>query len=213
MCCAGSRLLVQENIHDEVVDRLKTRLSTLRLGDPLDKNTDIGAINSAEQLERIRELSDIGEAEGAERWSPDCEIPENGFWFAPTIFDQRVDQPPDRPRGDLRTGAVGADVPHAGRGHRQGEQHARTACRPASGATRAAASSRSPTSCVPAWSGRTPSTASTRRQPVRRLQGVGLRPRGRSPRPRRVPEAGSLRVGHESRRCSDSTASTKGAKK
>ena len=87
VCCAGSRLLVQENIHDEVVDRLKTRLATLRLGDPLDKNTDIGAINSREQLDRIRELSDIGEAEGAERWTAPCEIPENGFWFAPTIFD------------------------------------------------------------------------------------------------------------------------------
>jgi len=87
VCCAGSRLLVQESIHDEVVDRLKTRLSTLRMGDPLDKNTDIGAINSAEQLQRIRELSDIGEAEGAARWSPACEIPENGFWFPPTLFD------------------------------------------------------------------------------------------------------------------------------
>jgi acyl-CoA reductase-like NAD-dependent aldehyde dehydrogenase len=87
VCCAGSRLLVQENIHDDVVDRLKSRLSTLRLGDPLDKNTDIGAINSAEQLQRIRELSDIGEAEGAERWTAECAIPENGFWFAPTIFD------------------------------------------------------------------------------------------------------------------------------
>jgi aldehyde dehydrogenase (NAD+) len=86
VCCAGSRLLVQENIHDEVVERLKLRLSTLRLGDPLDKNTDIGAINSKEQLERIRELSDIGVAEGAERWSAPCVIPENGFWYAPTIF-------------------------------------------------------------------------------------------------------------------------------
>lgn len=86
VCCAGSRLLVQESIHDEVIDRLKTRLSTLRLGDPLDKNTDIGAINSAAQLARIRELSDIGEAEGAERWAADCAIPEQGFWFAPTIF-------------------------------------------------------------------------------------------------------------------------------
>ncbi|MFT4156352.1 MAG: aldehyde dehydrogenase family protein [Microbacterium sp.] len=86
VCCAGSRLLVQESIHDEVVERLKSRLSTLRLGDPLDKNTDIGAINSAAQLARIRELSDIGEAEGAERWSADCAIPEKGFWFAPTIF-------------------------------------------------------------------------------------------------------------------------------
>ncbi|NEM90401.1 aldehyde dehydrogenase family protein [Galbitalea soli] len=86
VCCAGSRLLVQENIHDEVVDRLKARLSTLRLGDPLDKNTDIGAINSREQLERIRRLSDVGEAEGAERWTAPCAIPEAGFWFAPTIF-------------------------------------------------------------------------------------------------------------------------------
>jgi len=86
VCCAGSRLLVQENIHDEVVDRLKARLSTLRLGDPLDKNTDIGAINSREQLDRIRELSDIGEAEGAERWTASCPIPQNGFWFAPTVF-------------------------------------------------------------------------------------------------------------------------------
>jgi len=86
VCCAGSRLLVQENIHDDVIDRLKQRLSTLRLGDPLDKNTDIGAINSAEQLARIRALSDIGEREGAERWSAECTIPENGFWFAPTIF-------------------------------------------------------------------------------------------------------------------------------
>ncbi len=86
VCCAGSRLLVQESIHDEVIDRLKYRLSTLRLGDPLDKNTDIGAINSAAQLARIRELSDIGEAEGAARWSVDCAIPEKGFWFAPTIF-------------------------------------------------------------------------------------------------------------------------------
>jgi len=86
VCCAGSRLLVQESIHDEVIDRLKTRLSTLRLGDPLDKNTDIGAINSAEQLARIRELSAIGESEGAERWSAPCELPATGFWFAPTIF-------------------------------------------------------------------------------------------------------------------------------
>ena len=87
VCCAGSRLLVQESVHEEVVDRLKQRLMTLRLGDPLDKNTDIGAINSKEQLERIRKLSDIGEAEGADRWTAPCVIPENGFWFAPTIFD------------------------------------------------------------------------------------------------------------------------------
>ena len=86
VCCAGSRLLVQESVADEVLDRLRRRMSTLRLGDPLDKNTDVGAINSSAQLARIRELSDIGEAEGAERWSPACELPERGYWFPPTLF-------------------------------------------------------------------------------------------------------------------------------
>src|SRR6266508_797125 len=86
VCCAGSRLLVQESVYDEVLARLKRRMSTLRIGDPLDKNTDIGAINSAMQLAKIRELSQIGEDEGAERWSPACELPEHGYWFPPTIF-------------------------------------------------------------------------------------------------------------------------------
>jgi aldehyde dehydrogenase (NAD+) len=86
VCCAGSRLLVQESVHDLVIDKLKDRLATLRLGDPLDKNTDIGAINSAEQLERITALVATGEEEGAERWQPACAIPERGFWFAPTVF-------------------------------------------------------------------------------------------------------------------------------
>ncbi|MEU1307130.1 aldehyde dehydrogenase family protein [Streptomyces shenzhenensis] len=86
VCCAGSRLLVQESIHDELLESLKRRLSTLRLGDPLDKNTDIGAINSAEQLARISALAERGEAEGAERWSPACELPSSGYWFAPTLF-------------------------------------------------------------------------------------------------------------------------------
>src|SRR5918999_329846 len=86
VCCAGSRLLVQESVHDEVIASLQRRIGTLRLGDPLDKNTDIGAINSAEQLARIRELSDIGEAEGANRWQPACELPERGYWFPPTVF-------------------------------------------------------------------------------------------------------------------------------
>ncbi|MDA7843935.1 aldehyde dehydrogenase family protein, partial [Pontimonas sp.] len=86
VCCAGSRLLVQENIHDDVVHRLQKRLSTLRLGDPLDKNTDIGAVNSKAQLERITELVGSGEGEGATRWTSACAIPEKGFWFAPTVF-------------------------------------------------------------------------------------------------------------------------------
>jgi aldehyde dehydrogenase (NAD+) len=86
VCCAGSRLLVQESVADTVLERLRRRLGTLRLGDPLDKNTDIGAINSAAQLEKIRELSDSGEAEGAQRWSPPCQLPERGYWFPPTLF-------------------------------------------------------------------------------------------------------------------------------
>src|SRR5689334_279735 len=86
VCCAGSRLLVQENVHDEVIASLQRRIGTLRVGDPLDKNTDIGAINSAEQLARIRELSEIGEAEGAHKWQPACELPDRGYWFPPTVF-------------------------------------------------------------------------------------------------------------------------------
>ena len=86
VCCAGSRLIVQENIHDEVLEKLKRRMSLIRVGDPLDKNTDLGAINSAEQLAKIKELSIAGDAEGAFRWSPDCVLPSKGFWFAPTIF-------------------------------------------------------------------------------------------------------------------------------
>jgi aldehyde dehydrogenase (NAD+) len=86
VCCAGSRLLVQESVAEELVASLQRRLTTLRVGDPLDKNTDVGAINSAAQLARIRELTESGEAEGATRWSPPCELPDRGFWFAPTVF-------------------------------------------------------------------------------------------------------------------------------
>lgn len=86
VCCAGSRLLVQESVAEEVLHRLKRRMATLRVGDPLDKNTDVGAINSPEQLARIRELSEAGEAEGAERWTAPCDLPETGWWFAPTLF-------------------------------------------------------------------------------------------------------------------------------
>jgi acyl-CoA reductase-like NAD-dependent aldehyde dehydrogenase len=86
VCCAGSRLLVQESIADDVISRLRRRLATLRVGDPLDKNTDVGAINSRDQLEKITELAAAGEAEGASRWSPACELPSSGYWFAPTVF-------------------------------------------------------------------------------------------------------------------------------
>jgi aldehyde dehydrogenase (NAD+) len=86
VCCAGSRLLVQESIHDTLVRKLKRRMSTLRVGDPLDKNTDIGAINSKAQLDRITELVQSGTEEGAEIYQPPCRLPEKGWWFAPTVF-------------------------------------------------------------------------------------------------------------------------------
>ena len=86
VCCAGSRLLVEESVASTVIAMLKRRLGTLRLGDPMDKNTDIGAINSAEQLDRIVALADAGQEEGAARWSPPCTLPEKGWWFPPTVF-------------------------------------------------------------------------------------------------------------------------------
>jgi aldehyde dehydrogenase (NAD+) len=86
VCCAGSRLLVQESIYEPVIEKLKHRLTTLRVGDPLDKNTDIGAINSRQQLEKIQELVASGEEEGAEIYQPPCRLPEKGYWFVPTVF-------------------------------------------------------------------------------------------------------------------------------
>ena len=86
VCCAGSRLFVQESIADRFVDKLKRRLSTLRVGDPLDKNTDIGAINSPEQLDKITELVESGIEEGAEIYQPACRLPDRGYFFAPTLF-------------------------------------------------------------------------------------------------------------------------------
>jgi aldehyde dehydrogenase (NAD+) len=86
VCCAGSRLLVQESIYEPLLEKLKRRLSTLRVGDPLDKNTDVGAINSKAQLDRITELVASGEAEGAEIYQPECRLPERGYWFVPTLF-------------------------------------------------------------------------------------------------------------------------------
>ncbi|HET6623538.1 MAG TPA: aldehyde dehydrogenase family protein [Gaiellaceae bacterium] len=86
VCCAGSRLLVQESIYEPLLDKLKRRLTTLRVGDPLDKNTDVGAINSKAQLEKIRELVASGEEEGAEIYQPPCDLPERGYWFVPTLF-------------------------------------------------------------------------------------------------------------------------------
>jgi aldehyde dehydrogenase (NAD+) len=86
VCCAGSRLLVQESISGPLIDKLKDRLATIRVGDPLDKNTDVGAINSKAQLDKISELVASGVAEGAELYQPACELPERGFFFRPTLF-------------------------------------------------------------------------------------------------------------------------------
>jgi aldehyde dehydrogenase (NAD+) len=86
VCCAGSRLLVQESVAEEVLRKLKMRLRHLRVGDPLDKNTDIGAINSRKQLEKIQELVKSGVSEGAEIHQPACKLPKRGFYFAPTLF-------------------------------------------------------------------------------------------------------------------------------
>ena len=86
VCCAGSRLILQENIQDEFLEKLKNRISLIRIGNPMDKNTDLGAINSSAQLARIKEIADSGDIEGSQRWSPNCTLPTTGFWYPPTIF-------------------------------------------------------------------------------------------------------------------------------
>jgi aldehyde dehydrogenase (NAD+) len=86
VCCAGSRLLVQESVAEELLEKLRVRTATLRVGDPLDKNTDVGAINSRDQLTKITELVESGEQEGAEKWVSPCPLPDKGFFFAPTVF-------------------------------------------------------------------------------------------------------------------------------
>jgi aldehyde dehydrogenase (NAD+) len=86
VCCAGSRLFVQESVFEPLLEKLKGRLSTLRVGDPLDKNTDVGAINSSQQLQKIEELVEAGVEEGAEIYQPACDLPERGYWFRPTLF-------------------------------------------------------------------------------------------------------------------------------
>ncbi|HEX3355860.1 MAG TPA: aldehyde dehydrogenase family protein [Tepidisphaeraceae bacterium] len=86
VCCAGSRLFVQESIHDQVIQKLKDRMATLIVGDPLDKNTDIGAINSKMQLDKINEYLKIGKDEGAQPWCNECELPDKGYFCRPTLF-------------------------------------------------------------------------------------------------------------------------------
>jgi aldehyde dehydrogenase (NAD+) len=86
VCCAGSRLLVQEGVAEELIGKLQRRMGNLIVGDPLDKNTDVGAINSREQLEKINSYLAIGQEEGAEMWQSACPVPEKGYWCRPTLF-------------------------------------------------------------------------------------------------------------------------------
>ncbi len=199
VCCAGSRLLVQETIADEVEKRLKRRLATLRVGDPLDKNTDVGAINSKAQLDRITELTAAGEAEGAQRWDTELRAAGEGLLVPPDRLHRRQPDPPHRPGGDLRAGPVGADLPHPPRGRRQGQQHALRAvgrrldreglAHPVDGRP------------APGRSGVGQHLQQVRPdQPVRWLQGVRLRPRGWPSRP--------VRLRHDWRRQVTPTAST-----
>ena len=86
VCCAGSRLLVQESVEEEVVEKLKARMEHLIVGDPLDKNTDIGAINSKTQCERIQDYLKVGQEEGAELFQTKCAVPDKGYWIRPSFF-------------------------------------------------------------------------------------------------------------------------------
>ena len=162
VCCAGSRLLVQESIYEPLVAKLKRRLRTIRVGDPLDKNTDLGAINSRMQLDRIRELVAAGTEEGAEMYQPPCRLPGEGLLVRADRVHERRPELADRAGGDLRAGALRPHVPHPRGGGREGEQHAVRPLGRASGRRRARASSGWPSASAPASSGRTRSTASTR---------------------------------------------------
>ena len=161
VCCAGSRLLVQENVHDEVIASLQRRIGTLRVGDPLDKNTDIGAINSAEQLARIRELSDIGEAEGAVAGSPSACCPTAASGSRRPSSPR---SPPPTASPATRSSAPCCRCSPSARPTRPWRRRTTppTGSPPASGRRRAPGSSRSRTSCAPGSCGPTRSTSSTR---------------------------------------------------
>ena len=164
VCCAGSRLLVQESIYEPTIAKLKRRIGTLRVGDPLDKNTDIGAINSKKQLDRITELVAVGQDEGAEIYQPPCRLPEKGYWFAPTVFTNVAQSYRIAQEEIFGPVLSRAHVPHAGGGGREGEQHA---VRPLGGRLDGEGLAHpldGASACAPASSGRTRSTASTPRR-------------------------------------------------
>ena len=186
VCCAGSRLFVQESIAEPAIEKLKKRMATLRVGDPLDKNTDVGAINSRAQLEKITELVASGTAEGAEIYQPPCRLPEKGYWFAPTVFTNVAQSYRIAQEEIFGPGALRAHVPHARGGGREGEQHAVRAigrCLDGEGIP-------DPLDGRPASRGRRlgehvqPLRPG---EPVRGLQGVRVRARRRAARARAVP--------------------------
>ena len=164
VCCAGSRLLLQESVADEVVRKLWARMERLRVGDPLDKNTDVGAINSRRAARRAsRRWSTRASARARRGARSPARCPRRGYWFPPTLFTRRRARQPDRGRGDLRPGGVGDDVPHAGGGGRAGEQLGLRAGRRRVDRQRLEGVRGRVARCGPASSGRTPTTASTRR--------------------------------------------------
>ena len=191
VCCAGSRLLVQESVHDAVVDRLKRRLATLRLGDPLDKNTDIGAINSGVQLARITELVAAGEAEGADRWQPACALPERGFWFAPTVFTN-VAQSHRIAREEIFGPVVSVLT------FRTPEEAVAKANNTPYGLSAGVWTEKGSLHLVDGTAAAGRRGVGQHVQPVRpglavrRLQGIGLRPGGRPPRARPLPGGGGV---------------------
>ena len=124
VCCAGSRLFVQESVYEPLLDKLKDRLSTLRVGDPLDKNTDVGAINSAGQLAKIAGAGAVGDRRGRRDLPARLRPARQGLLLPPDPVHRREPVASDRAGGDLRAGPVGADLPHARGGDREGEQHA-----------------------------------------------------------------------------------------
>ena len=125
VCCAGSRLFVQESIYEPVIEKLKKRMATLRVGDPLDKNTDVGAINSRDAArEASRSSSPPGKEEGAEIYQPPCKLPEKGYWFAPTVFTNVAQSYRIAQEEIFGPVLSRAHLPHARRGGREGEQHA-----------------------------------------------------------------------------------------
>ena len=128
VCCAGSRLLVAESVAEKFLRKLRARMATLRVGDPLDKSTDIGAIVAPVQLERIRRLVEAGRAEGAEICSPTAALPEARLLLSADPPDGRRARFAAGARGDLRPGAGRDDVPHARRSGRARQQYALRPC-------------------------------------------------------------------------------------